>query len=100
MITLTRDGFDCFRHSGSHLNGAAFEPIYMFPSLKEIRMVVVSAGTTTIQFTLSSVEEVKAGTANWYDEKSCTGTVSYKVPPPVTALRLTGNAATYEILAS
>lgn len=100
MRSLTRDGNSGFIDSGSHLDGAVFEPIYMFPSLKEIRMVVVSEGTTKIEFTLSSVDKVKAGTANWYEEKSCTGTVNHKVIVPVTALKLTGNAATYEILAT
>lgn len=99
MRTLTRDGSN-YIFSGSHTNGATFEPIYLNPSLKDIRMVVVSAGTTLIEFTISSIDQVKNDTALWYEEKSCTSTTVHRLTLPTTAIRLTGNAATYELLAN
>jgi len=101
MRTLERDGVNSFVASGSHANGAAFEPIYMFPSLEHVRIVVVAgAGTAVVEYTISSIADVKADTAVWFTEKSCTGTVSHLVTYPLTALRITGNAATYQILAT
>jgi len=108
MQTLIRDGSN-YIFSGSHANGAAFEPIYLHPSLKDIRMVVVSAGITKIEFTISSIEQVKTNTALWYEERdsvlwyeeeSSITTTAYRLSLPVTAIRLTGNAATYELLAN
>lgn len=100
MISGSGSSKNRYRHDEA-VTGATSDPVLIENTGSDVLIAVKPGTSATVQFTLSPVAKIKAGTADWYDWPEGTVSVNTQdsVSSVVTALRLVSvGASSWEVV--